>query len=158
MTTKFGNNCLVKLLLEFNPNLEAYNQNGTIIYNFHKLLILGDTALIIATRNCDLETVVDLIEAGSNLEARNDEDSTPLLIASEKGHEALVWALLWHGSDREAKNRFGETSLLIAAKNNRSSCVDHLLFNEHFFKCSDLEVFDRNGNNIAFIIFSIYKQ
>ncbi|PGH09649.1 hypothetical protein AJ79_05614 [Helicocarpus griseus UAMH5409] len=67
-----------------------------------------------------------LVEKGANLEARDTEGKTPLMIAVESGEETTVELLLKHGVDLEAKDAIGNTPLL-KAMNQSDSYVKNLL-------------------------------
>src|SRR5947209_7531839 len=51
-----------------------------------------------AARCGDTATILDLVDAGARVEARDDEGRTPLLVAAEEGHLAAVRALVEAGA------------------------------------------------------------
>ena len=61
------------------------------------------------------KTVGLLLDHGANIEARNEEDDTPLMWAAEHGQTDVVRALLERGADVEARNKYGSTALVLAA-------------------------------------------
>lgn len=61
------------------------------------------------------KTVGLLLDHGANIEARNEEDDTPLMWAAEHGQTEVVRALLERGADVEARNKYGSTALVVAA-------------------------------------------
>ena len=56
-----------------------------------------------------------LLEAGADLEARNEEGCTPLSLALRRGRPRVVERLLEAGADREARDQQGRTPLMEAA-------------------------------------------
>ncbi|KAG9397269.1 Ankyrin repeats (3 copies) [Carpediemonas membranifera] len=63
----------------------------------------------------DLAVVQTLIDAGVNLEIRDDDGDTPLLIATMKGHVGIVRALVKAKADCSVVRANGASPLLIAA-------------------------------------------
>jgi ankyrin repeat protein len=61
------------------------------------------------------KTVGLLLDHGADIEARNEEDDTPLIWAAENGQTDVVRGLLERGADVEAKNKYGGTALGSAA-------------------------------------------
>jgi hypothetical protein len=90
---------IVKLLLERGADVHATND-------------IGETALFWAVPRP--EVAAALISAGSNVNARNDYLSTPLMYAAKLGYPDTVKILLESGADRNARNEYGETALLLA--------------------------------------------
>lgn len=62
----------------------------------------------------DFAAVRSLIEAGADVNARSNDEWTPLMLATIKGHTEMVEALLKSGADTNARNRKGWTSLMFA--------------------------------------------
>ena len=71
----------------------------------------GSTALIAAASFGQNETASLLIEAGADLEVKNNEGSTALHAAAFLCREKIVKALLAKGADRNARNNAGSTAL-----------------------------------------------
>jgi cytohesin len=57
-----------------------------------------------------------LIELGADINKANDDGATPLYIATEKGHEAVVRALIEADADVNKANDDDETPLFTAAE------------------------------------------
>lgn len=55
------------------------------------------------------------------------QESDPLLLAAEAGHEAVTRALLEHGAFVDAPDERGVTPLMRAAKQGHTSCMSLLL-------------------------------
>lgn len=76
--------------------------------------LLGCTALSLAIFGEQLDTVKTLIQAGSNIEARNNVNSTPLIMAAVSNMNILE-ALLDAGANVNAVNNAGFTALMVAS-------------------------------------------
>lgn len=57
----------------------------------------------------------------------NTRGQALLLLAAEKGHEAIVDLFLKAGADTEARTRYGQTPLLLAARQGHLAIVKQLL-------------------------------
>jgi len=71
----------------------------------------GSTALIAAATLGHTEAALALIDAGVDLEVKNNEGSTALITAAFLCREDIVKALLKNGADKNAKNLVGSTAL-----------------------------------------------
>jgi len=60
-------------------------------------------------------TLEVLIKHGANIEARDEENATPLMRAAELGQTQVVHALLEKGANVNANDRDGNTALMLAA-------------------------------------------
>ena len=72
-------------------------------------------ALAAAIRDADAQAVGKLIEAGADVNARDAEGNTPLILASFYAGPRCVELLLEKGADPNAANRSGVTALIRAA-------------------------------------------
>jgi len=86
----------------------------------------GNTLLMLATCNGNLETARMLLESGAEVDRRNDRGQTPLGGAAFKGHGEIVSLLLDHGADTEADNGGGMTPLMFAALFGRCKVIEQL--------------------------------
>ena len=73
--------------------------------------------LVAAIRDADAQAVGKLIEAGADVNARDAEGNTPLILASFYAGPRCVELLLEKGADPNAANRSGVTALIRAATN-----------------------------------------
>src|SRR4051794_14588633 len=72
-------------------------------------------ALAAALRDADAQAVAKLIEAGADVNARDAEGNTPLILAAFYAGPRCVELLLEKGADPNAANRSGVTALIRAA-------------------------------------------
>ena len=68
-----------------------------------------------------------LLRADVEIDARNTERATPLLLAAKHINTDVAQALLEHGADTESADHEGRTPLLLAAKNRANTLVQILL-------------------------------
>ena len=73
------------------------------------------------------DTVQELLERGSNIEAEDDYQLTPLHYAVQQGGINIVKLLLEEGANIEAQDDEGRTSLHIAAERHHLGVVKELL-------------------------------
>ncbi|KAM7188963.1 hypothetical protein V8F33_010297 [Rhypophila sp. PSN 637] len=73
------------------------------------------------------EAVVELLKAGADVNAKDDDGGTPLQWASRNGHNSVVQQLLVAGADVNAKAIDGGTPLHWASGNGHDSVVQQLL-------------------------------
>jgi len=90
-------------------------------------MALLDQQLLVAAEEGNSERIVELLDAGANIEATNILGWTALHIAASKGHEICVEMLLSHGASIEATNNNGDTALHLAAFKGHEICVELLL-------------------------------
>ena len=72
-------------------------------------------ALAAALRDADAQAIGKLIEAGADVNARDAEGNTPLILAAFYASPRCVELLLDEGADPNAANRSGVTALIRAA-------------------------------------------
>ena len=73
------------------------------------------------------EVLSCLVENGADINARENNDNTPLMIASFCGHVNVVTFLIQHGAELDVQNDRGNTALHFAVKHNFSGIVHILL-------------------------------
>ena len=120
------------LLIEHLQNLDI---RGRYLWSpLHEILVLDKV------RRGDLEIGHRLLDCGADVNARNDEDWTPLHLAAENGRVDFVQMLLEHGAAINAPADGGETPLHWASKKGQVDVVRLLL--EHG---ADPNIPDRDG-------------
>ncbi len=83
-----------------------------------------------ARRKVSDRDVVRLLERhGADMEVRDAQGNTPLLIAAANGNHRLVHYLIEFGADTNARNAAGETALSIARRLKRPELEEFLLAN-----------------------------
>jgi len=73
-----------------------------------------------------LDIVKLLIEAGADINIKNNYGVTSLMLASEGGYKEIVKLLIEASADINAKNIFGDTALMYAYENNHKEIIDLL--------------------------------
>jgi hypothetical protein len=87
----------------------------------------GDTPLLAALRQGQLQAASLLIARGADAGRPAAHGVTPLLLAASGGHAALAEQLLQAGADPNARDRFGRTALQEAARRGDLSVAAVLL-------------------------------
>jgi len=75
-----------------------------------------DSDLINAVLKADTATVNALLATGSDVNSKNRDGETVLILAAKYGHTDTVKVLLAEGADLNARDRFGETALTCAKR------------------------------------------
>jgi hypothetical protein len=93
-------------------NLEAIQQHIRTASNLNeKAPDSGGSPLHTAAVFGQLEAVRALVQAGADVNARNNDGSTPLIVAAFLCRTDIVQHLLAHGADKNAKDKAGHTAL-----------------------------------------------
>ena len=93
-------------------NLEAIQQHIKATSNLNeKAPDSGGSPLHTAAVFGHLEAVQALVQAGADVNARNNDGATPLLVAAFFCRTEIVQHLLAHGADKQAKDKAGTTAL-----------------------------------------------
>ncbi len=147
LAATYGRVDLVRFLLKNGAKVNHRNKSG-------------DTALTAAASlrgyyfasDTDKDKVVEaLVAAGGDINTRDDNDDTPLIIASREGKVGLVRILLESGADMNLRNKSGQTALMAAALPSGSPGV-----NENKAKAiklfglakADINAKDNEGNTV----------
>jgi uncharacterized protein len=86
----------------------------------------GNSLLMLASYNGNLEAAQMLLEHGAEVDRRNDRGQTPLGGVAFKGYEEIVALLLAHGADIDADNGGGMTPIMFASMFGRIKVVAQL--------------------------------
>jgi len=107
----------------------------------------GQAPLHKACRQGHAELAVFLIEEmGSDLEARDNDGNTPLLLASQAGKMEVVVLLLQQGASPEERDDGGRTALILASMEGKDEVVFFLLV-----QGAKIEAVDNQGRNALMI-------
>jgi hypothetical protein len=91
-------------------------ENGANINDKEYRDLIDQTPLIIAAQNGCTDIVRILLDAGANIEHKNDQGENALISAAQEGHIDTVKLLLEAGADINQSNSDGETSLDLAIR------------------------------------------
>lgn len=99
----------------------------------------GNTLLMLASYNGQLEMSRILLENGADPQIANDMGQIPLAGAAFKGNKEMTKLLLEHGADVNAQMADGKTALMFAAMFDQTEIIDILLENgaDAFLQTSD---------------------
>lgn len=88
----------------------------------------GSSSLLhIACRTGNLEMASMLLMRGASIDAKNDQGSTPLMIALAFRHEEAALLLLLQGANIDIRNQWNRTALHIACRTGCSVAVLQLV-------------------------------
>lgn len=119
----YGQVPTVQLLLNSGANVNVRGKENGKYPNrikhsvlFSNWFLLSETALHLAASCGCHELVTLLIRAGSVVDAEDENQSTPLMLASLSGHPHCVYELLLHGADVSKKNINDDSAYSLAVK------------------------------------------
>ena len=170
MAAERGRTDVVRLLLEQGAEIDAVSVNhyfgstaiAQALYKSHTatakvLLERGadanarynesskSTLLHVVARHSSWEAQIPnidlLLEKGADLEAKDDDGQTPLVVGIQSQGFETVRYLLERGADLEARDRHGQTPLMVAIQKDILETVNLLLE-----KGANLEARDNNGH------------
>ena len=94
-----------------------------------------------------------LIEGGANIEARNADGATPLIIAAFFGHEEIVRMLVHAGANLDAHNKMGYTALQVVESKWSPQIEGIYKFMERLMRLElDLESIQNSRSGIADVL------
>jgi ankyrin repeat protein len=85
------------------------------------------TALVAATKANHIDAAQALIEAGADVNAKDDIQDSAYLYAGARGHDEILRLTLENGADLASTNRFGGTALIPASERGLLPTVEILL-------------------------------
>ena len=111
----FGHTDVVRYLVSL-PEVDLNHQSSK-----------NDTALHLAVQKKHSDVVQVLIDAGADIETKNDDGCSPLHVASRSGEPATVKMLVKTGADVRATDDEGNACLIFAAYQGHTSTVRYLV-------------------------------
>jgi len=87
----------------------------------------GRTALLVATHGNHVAAAQALIEAGADVNAKDNIADSPYLYAGARGLNDILRLTLSHGADLKSTNRYGGTALIPAAERGHVETVQMLI-------------------------------
>lgn len=94
----------------------------------------GNTLLMLASYNNNIETTQMLVNFGAIVDKKNDRGQTPLAGVCFKGYMAIVKILVKAGANINENNGMGTTPLIFASMFGNSEIVEYLSKGENTFK------------------------
>ncbi len=98
------------------PEIEPDRRQGGFVYA--QIPEGRLTALHFAAREGHIEAAQTLIDAGANLDAQDNYETTPVVMAVLNGHLGVAATLLNAGADPNVQDRYGRTALFTATDLN----------------------------------------
>ena len=83
--------------------------------------------LVAAAAGGSVECVRLILEAGAEIDVRDEDGATPLMVAATYGHTKVVQELLSRNAETKLKDRFGNSALSSAAIKGHSETCNVLL-------------------------------
>jgi ankyrin repeat protein len=110
-------------------DLAKQKENRQLLQILHQAGLFKNADLIYAARIGDTKWLTDMINGGADVNAKNDDQETPLLWASFNGHVEVVKILLNNGVRVNDRNKEGWSALMAAAETDSEKLVKLLLEN-----------------------------
>jgi len=88
---------------------------------------ISQSAYFGAALNGDYPTVKKAVESGMEVDATNENGSTPLMLAAFNGHKKIVEFLLQEGAKVNKTDSFSRNALIYAASGSNSETVQVLI-------------------------------
>ena len=88
-----------------------------------------DISIHDAVEKGNIEAVKQHLTAGKDVNAKNDDELTPLQMAAGEGQKEIAELLIAKGADVNAKDKIGGTSLHLAAHSGQKEIVELLIAN-----------------------------
>jgi ankyrin repeat protein len=118
------------VLMETAAGSYSMNRKGdTIVQNVNTLGKNGHTPLMDAAKEGDIETVLDLLRRGAEVNGRSNKGKTALHYAAAHGHVEVVKQLIANGAEIDARDRDWHTPLILASIYGCNHTVQALIVN-----------------------------
>jgi hypothetical protein len=73
-----------------------------------------------------VDLLKDLISAGADVNVKDDNGKTPLILAANQGQGECVYPLIAANADLNAQDQAGQTALMVAAGLDRTRIIEAL--------------------------------
>ena len=108
-------------------------------------MLPSGTALHVAAYVGRIEICKSLLEAGADVNAKNQKGATPLLVGLSRGTLACVPTLLAHGADVNARDMWGRTALMFLAMYAENDGVAQSVLHQVLANADDVDARDADG-------------
>lgn len=100
----------------------------------------SDSSFFDAAEKGHKEIIALLIEKGADVNAKDSNGSTALIMAAEKGHKEVIALLIEQGADVNVRGKYGWPALFVAARKDHKEVIALLIE-----KGADINVRDDDG-------------
>ena len=132
VTCAKGNLCILKALLEKNPDINKCNHSN-------------ESPLFIASKHGHMDVIKCLLSSRANINLRDKPGQSPLFVASQKGHCNIVKCLVSSGAEINLRDIWDQSPLFIASKCGHCDIVKCLLSSD-----ADINLCDEGGQSPLF--------
>ena len=87
----------------------------------------GESPLIVAAKNCQIEIVRYFIQADADVDWKNDDGWTSLMVAANYGHRDIVQDLIRVDASINAQSNSGKSALILSAEKGYTKVVQDLI-------------------------------
>jgi len=108
-------------------------------------MLPSGTALHVATYAGRIEICKSLLEAGADVNVKNQKGATPLLVGLSRGTIACVPTLLAYGADVNSRDMQGRTALMFLAMYGENDVVAQSVLHEVLANVANVDARDANG-------------
>ena len=116
IASEYGHVNVVTFLLERGAKMDLQDKQGKTALHYAVRRGLG---------SCDI--LLCLVKNGADINARTNDDCTPLMIASKNGHVSAVTFLVEHRANMDLQDKEGNTALHYAVIGNATEVCNKLL-------------------------------
>ncbi len=117
-----------------------------IIIDVNLANVYGNTPLILAVRDNNMEIIEKLIEKGAKVDQKNRNEVTALMVAVNNNYTDKAKFLLDHGADINTRDSDGESALIMAINRGNLPMIRWLVK-----EGADVNVVNRRGKGALFL-------
>jgi hypothetical protein len=108
-------------------------------------MLPSGTALHVAAYSGRIDICKFLLEAGADVNVKNQKGATPLLVGLSRGTIACVPTLLAHGADVNSRDLQGRTALMFLATFGENDAVAQSVLHQVLANAANVDARDSNG-------------